>query len=179
MSHLPIWFIGSIEPKMCDRVVDEMLVFDAKEATLGPGGDQTNNLTRNTDIRFAPSDYWLNETFKSVANQANTVCAWNYLVTSNESIQFASYGVNQHYTWHVDTFTLSGAPEDRKITIVCLLNDEFKGGDFEVRLYNDYKAPLQKGSIIAFPSILEHRVTPIVEGVRYSATMWLSGPRFR
>jgi PKHD-type hydroxylase len=63
--------------------------------------------------------------------------------------------------------------------VVCLLNDGFEGGEFEVRLYNDYKAPLVKGTMIAFPSILEHRVLPVLSGLRYSATMWFSGPRFR
>jgi PKHD-type hydroxylase len=94
-------------------------------------------------------------------------------------VQFAEYGPEQHYAWHTDTFALAGKPTDRKITIVCLLNDEFEGGQFQVRLYNDYTAPLEKGTIIAFPSILEHRVIPVTSGIRYSATMWFSGPRFR
>ena len=56
---------------------------------------------------------------------------------------------------------------------------EFEGGQFQVKLYQDYTAPLLKGSVIAFPSFLEHRVIPIESGVRYSATMWLNGPRFK
>jgi PKHD-type hydroxylase len=48
-----------------------------------------------------------------------------------------------------------------------------------MRLYSEYTAPLVKGSMIAFPSILEHRVTPVLSGVRYSATMWFNGPRFK
>jgi len=49
----------------------------------------------------------------------------------------------------------------------------------KVRLYNNYTAPLEKGTIIAFPSILEHRVIPVTSSIRYSATMWFNGPRFR
>jgi PKHD-type hydroxylase len=62
-----------------------------------------------------------------------------------------------------------------------LLNDpaEFTGGEFQIRLYSEYTAPLVKGSVIAFPSFLEHRVVPVTSGVRKSATMWLRGPRFR
>jgi PKHD-type hydroxylase len=61
------------------------------------------------------------------------------------------------------------------------LNDpkEFLGGEFKVRLYQEYIAPLQKGSVVAFPSILGHCVTPVISGVRYSATMWLNGEKFR
>ena len=73
------------------------------------------------------------------------------------------------------------ANTDRKITVICLMNDpsEFEGGELQIRLYGDFTPELKKGSLIAFPSVLEHRVTPVTKGVRYSATMWLSGPRFR
>jgi PKHD-type hydroxylase len=94
-------------------------------------------------------------------------------------VQFAEYGPEQHYAWHTDTFTLSGKPIERKVSVVCLLNDDFEGGEFEVRLYNNYQAPLKKGTMIAFPSILEHRVVPVTSGIRYSATVWFNGPRFR
>jgi PKHD-type hydroxylase len=121
----------------------------------------------------------LENVFAQQVAKANKECGWEYHLTGSERVQFAEYGQDNHYTWHTDTFTLSGKPEDRKITVVCLLNDEFQGGDFEVRLYNDYNAGLKKGTIIAFPSILEHRVLPVVSGTRYSATMWFNGPRFR
>jgi PKHD-type hydroxylase len=109
------------------------------------------------------------------------VCGWQYDVDGREAIQFAQYGPDQHYGWHVDVFPLAGKATDRKITTVCLLNDpsEFEGGQFQVRLYQEYSAPLEKGSVIAFPSILEHRVTPVLSGLRYTATIWFHGPRFR
>ena len=55
----------------------------------------------------------------------------------------------------------------------------FEGGQFQIRFVQEYTVPLQKGMIIAFPSFLEHRVIPITSGVRYSATMWINGPKFR
>jgi PKHD-type hydroxylase len=117
----------------------------------------------------------------ATAIAGNRACQWEFHVTDNENIQFAEYGPEQHYHWHVDVFPLSGLPLDRKLTVVCLLNDpaEFTGGEFQIRLYSEYTAPLVKGSVIAFPSFLEHRVVPVTSGVRKSATMWLRGPRFR
>jgi len=81
----------------------------------------------------------------------------------------------------VDNFPLQGLDLDRKITVVCLLSEltEFSAGELQIRLYSDYSAPLVKGSVIAFPSILQHRVTPVTFGLRKTATMWLSGPKFR
>jgi len=179
MSHLPLWYMGQLGDEMCDQVVKELLPVESKNATMGVDGDETNLVTRKTKVHFAQSGYWLEGIFERFVMEANKACKWDYHITGSECIQFAEYEVGHHYTWHTDTFTLSGKPEDRKITVVCLLNDAFEGGDFEVRLYNDYNTQLKKGTMIAFPSILEHRVTPILSGERYSATMWFNGPRFR
>lgn len=181
MQHLPIWYLSSLPADALDLAFDELRKMPARDATMGTDGEVLNKHHRNTTVRFAPDDYWLGDVFRGVCNMANQECKWGYNVTGNEAIQFAEYGVGQHYNWHVDTFPLSGRNTDRKITVVCLLNDpsEFTDGEFQMRLYNEYTAPLIKGSVIAFPSILEHRVTPVLSGVRYSATMWFNGPRFR
>jgi PKHD-type hydroxylase len=179
MAHLPLWYLGKLDSDTCNRIVAEMSGIEVRFAAMGIDGEGKDAKTRDTNVRFASSDYWLNSVFESFAREANQVCKWDYDFTGHENIQFAEYGPEQHYTWHTDTFALAGAPTDRKITVVCLLNDEFEGGQFQVRLYNDYTAPLEKGTIIAFPSILEHRVIPVTSGIRYSATMWFNGPRFR
>lgn len=179
MSHLPLWYMGQLGDEMCDRIISELHIKETADATMGVDGAQTNDGTRRTKVHFAEAGYWLEGIFERFVMEANKTCKWEYHVTSSERVQFAEYNPGHHYTWHTDTFTLCGKPEDRKITVVCLLNNEFEGGDFEVRLYNDYNAQLQKGTMIAFPAILEHRVTPIITGTRYSATMWFSGPRFR
>jgi len=179
MAHLPIWLLGKVDSDTCTQAIAELSGIEAKDAAMGIDGAEKNHNTRNTNVRFAQQDFWLAKDFVSFAHQANQVCKWDYNITGQENIQFAEYGPEQHYAWHTDTFALAGTPTDRKITIVCLLNDEFEGGQFQVRLCNDYTAPLEKGTIIAFPSILEHRVIPVTSGVRYSATMWLNGPRFR
>jgi len=179
MSHLPIWYLGKLDNDSCNQAIAELSGIEMQDAGMGIDGSQKNHKTRNTNVRFAQQDFWLSKDLSSLAIKANTECKWDYHISGNENIQFAEYGPEQHYAWHTDTFTLSGNPIDRKITVVCLLNDEFEGGQFQVRLYNDYDAPLEKGTIIAFPSILEHRVIPVTSGIRYSATMWFSGPRFR
>jgi hypothetical protein len=113
--------------------------------------------------------------------KGNQECKWDYEITDHEAVQHAHYGPEQHYGWHVDNFPLAGLPLERKVTVICLLSDpsEFEAGELQLRLYSEYTAPLVKGSVIAFPSILEHRVIPVTSGIRYSATMWFNGPRFR
>lgn len=179
MSHLPIWYLGNLSDDLCDKVIEELSTLESKEAAIGSEGKFYRDETRKTTVRFADKGYWLEKIFDSHMLDANRHCRWEYHVTMSERVQFAEYGPGHHYTWHTDTFTLAGKETDRKITVICLLNDGFEGGDFEMRLYKDYVVPMKKGVIIAFPSILLHRVTPVTKGVRYSATMWFSGPRFR
>jgi PKHD-type hydroxylase len=179
MAHLPLWYTSELDSDTCNQIVAELSGIEVRDASMGVAGEQFDKTRRNTNVRFGGDNYWLGDKLEQFAHEANKVCKWEYHVTGRENVQFAEYGPEQHYAWHTDTFTLAGTPTERKITVVCLLNDEFEGGEFQVRLYSDYTAPLQKGTMIAFPAILEHRVIPVTSGVRYSATMWFNGPRFR
>lgn len=181
MAHLPIWYLGSIPHEQCDRVVNELSSVPVRAATMGVDGEDKNTSYRDTAVRFADFNYWFSDVLRGYAEVANAECGWGYEADSRESVQFACYGPGQQYNWHVDNFPLSGKPTDRKLTAVCLLNDpsEFEGGELQIRLYSEYTAPLVKGSVIAFPSILEHRVTPVTSGIRKTATIWLSGERFK
>lgn len=181
MTHLPIWFLSEIAPETCDEICQEFGAIPSQAASMGIDGEVVENNHRNTTVRFAPKGHPFERTLVGIALKGNEECKWHYEVNCNEAIQFAEYGPEQHYNWHTDTFALSGKPQDRKLTVVCLLNDpsEFTGGEFQMRLYSEYTAPLKKGSVIAFPSILEHRVLPVLSGVRKSATVWMKGPRFK
>lgn len=180
-QHLPIWYLGNIDPVKCDELIKQ---FDAQannKASMGIEGDKIDDGYRDTSLVFLPFDHPFGIEMTEHAMIANNACKWDYEINMREAVQFARYGVNQHYNWHVDIFPLSGKETDRKVTVVVLLNDpsEFEGGEFQIRLYSEYAAPLSKGSMIAFPSTLEHRVTPVTKGVRYSATVWTAGPRFK
>lgn len=180
-SHLPIWYMGQIPTDVCDLATAEYMHIEPKDATMGADGKEISHLNRNTTVRFAQPDHWFGNMMRGYGLKANKECKWDYEITDHEAVQYAHYGPEQHYGWHVDTFTLSGQPVDRKVTVICLMVDpsEFEAGELQLRLYSEYTAPLVKGSVIAFPSILEHRVTPVTAGLRATATMWLSGPRFR
>ena len=173
--------MGVVPEDICDKAVEDFSSLPSKDASMGSEGEVQNHAHRNTAVRFAGSAHWFEAYMRPFVFAGNKECKWDLHITDNENIQFAEYGPEQHYNWHVDTFPLSGMPYDRKVTVVCLLNDpsEFTGGEFQIRLYSEYTAPLVKGSVIAFPSFLEHRVVPVTSGVRKSATMWLRGPRFR
>ena len=118
-------------------------------------------------------------TYMKMANQS---AGWDYLLTGQEITQIGRYKSTDegHYDWHIDT----DVPENgvqRKLSISILLSDpsEFEGGELQFKGIEDQKILTKQGSIVVFPSFVEHRVTPVTAGVRYSAVAWASGPSFR
>lgn len=73
--------------------------------------------------------------------------------------------------------------DNRKLSLSILLNDpkEYEGG--ELRLFDGgHKRPFDGkpvGTAAIFSSFTMHHVAPVTQGVRYSAVVWLRGPRFR
>ena len=68
--------------------------------------------------------------------------------------------------------------------MTVLLNDDYEGGDFQFAQYSKEKCNVisveqnKIGSIIVFPSYMEHRIIPITKGLRYSLVVWFVGPPF-
>jgi PKHD-type hydroxylase len=185
MAHLPIWYLNKLSEEDCNKATKEFELIPFKEAAMGIDGEIIKHGGRNTKICFTPHEHWFGKIMYNFGLLANKECNWNFDITLHESVQFAHYEPGQHYDWHIDTFFLS-LPEksstDRKITVVCLMNNvsEFEEGELQISMQGtEYIVPLEKGSVVAFPSFLSHKVIPIKSGIRKSSTMWLSGPRFR
>jgi 2OG-Fe(II) oxygenase superfamily len=118
MQHLPIWYLGDCAHDMVDHAVSEFNQLPPKDATMGAAGAELNHSGRNTLVSFADPSYWFGTMMYEYAK-----CDWQYLMDEHEAVQFAKYGPNQHYDWHTDTFLLAGTAKDRKVTVICLLND--------------------------------------------------------
>jgi len=119
---------------------------------------------------------------------ANVEAGWNFDLNNIEPLQLSKYQSNQHYGWHTDVRPSDGASM-RKLTFNVLLNDGFDGGDFQFS-WGTPSATYKKrtiteeamrtpGRIVVFPSFYWHRVLPVISGVRYSLTGWVTGPPFR
>ena len=92
-------------------------------------------------------------------------------------MQYADYTVGQFYDWHFDSSLVSDEPENRKLSVVCMLSDstEYDGGGFCIEGIQE-PIKLEKGSIIVFPSIIRHKVNPVTRGIRRTAICWVMGP---
>lgn len=97
------------------------------------------------------------------------------------SVQIARYDAADQgfFDWHLDF----GPPAPhRKISITVQLSDpaDYEGGDLEFAFRREpHRAERQRGMIIAFPSWLMHRVSPVTRGTRWSLVSWIIGPRWR
>jgi PKHD-type hydroxylase len=134
--------------------------------------------------------------------QANSEAGWYYDLELPESVQYTRYSVGDHYDWHIDgnqdqhaarklvaqvaaPIPLNVTPFPkfqgtvRKLSATVNLSDpeDYTGGELELRCYDQLhifnNAP--KGSIVVFPSFMEHRITPIESGERNAAVMWYNG----
>jgi PKHD-type hydroxylase len=174
---------SAISKEICKAALEQVDWAAAKSGTIG---GQTNPVVdvnyRRTDIIWQNPMQPLGCIARCYIDQANQSAGWGYSYNSQEDTQIARYKSTDegHYDWHMD----AGTPQNgvqRKLSISILLSDpsEFEGGELQFKGIEDQKILTKQGSIVVFPSFIEHKVTPVTKGVRYSAVTWVSGPSFR
>jgi hypothetical protein len=90
-------------------------------------------------------------------------------------IRFNRYNKNQIMSKHCDHIQSLFTGEKRGIpvlSIVGVLNDDYKGGEFI--MFDDYEIKFKAGDLIIFPSVFlyPHLVKPVKKGIRYSFVSW-------
>jgi PKHD-type hydroxylase len=167
-----------VSPEMCDMLLLYRQKKSEAQAFVDLGGSGVTDFKlRNSKVCWADPNHWSEAILYNHALYANDQAGWNFDIGRPEPVQLASYEVDGFYDWHVDWSPLNCEPLLRKISLSLLLSDpkDFEGGEFEIEGYD--AIPLERGSIIAFPSFLRHRVKPVTKGIRYSAVCWVNGPR--
>lgn len=147
------------------------------------GTDINSDMRKTSIIWMHPKD------IVSCVSQAHVVTSnmesgWSYVLSAVGDTQIGRYGNGGHYAEHVDTMVPDSNNQQRKLTAVVLLNDstEYSGGDLQIRgLDGAWVGGILKdaGDMVIFPSYLLHKVTPVLEGTRYTAVTWATGPAFR
>jgi len=156
---------------------------------------------RNDLIAWVPKhpDYqWLYQEMTDILNQLNKQ-HWQFELNSVELIQYSKYGRDGHFDWHADWVPskddLGGGAGQRRVTLSVQLSDQdsYVGGYFEIAQKQTSEKPVNyvvealgtddprrkladsvrpKGTIVAFPANLWHRVTPVHSGIRRSLVTW-------
>ena len=150
---------------------------------------------RITDVSWT-SEQWLYDLVWPYMETANYSSGWRYVIKSAENMQITRYKKKGFYGFHRDGegdhLSVYDTPRNnfkhgrvRKLSMSILLNDSYEGGEFEIASYDKEKCTIsvpefnKAGSIIVFPSITEHRVSPVTKGTRYSLVVWFLGPPFK
>lgn len=146
------------------------------------GGNITNKEHRSSKILWLNDLNWIRDyVFYQWCLPANAEM-YGYHIDNMTDIQYTEYHGSEkgRFDWHHDTMWRGEGEYQRKISMSILLNDpsEYEGGSFEFE--NTGPLPItERGTVIVFPSYLQHRVTPVTKGVRKSLVFWFEGPRFR
>ena len=69
--------------------------------------------------------------------------------------------------------------------MTILLNSNYSGGEFQFCSYRQREEVISTpeiggtGTVIVFPSAMDHQVKPVTKGIRYSLVGWFLGPPFK
>ena len=194
------WYWDSVIPKEeCDKIlnlypdkwVDAKVHTDRIERSRDFDRDIGHDInTRNSQVIFF-SDKWVFELAYSFIKSANEQAGWEYDIESMENLQLTRYETEGFYGWHSDgpsdNFGKYDRPKDdllngliRKLSITILLNDDYEGGEFQIKTGREnYIPPEQEsGNLLFFPSYLVHRVTLVTKGTRSVIVGWVHGNSF-
>ena len=172
-------------PDQCQQIINCGRRQPPQKAQVGMGkpGSGLDTKKRITTISWIP--------FKEMQPMYNDINKFIKTANKNhfgfgdiqitEQAQFTEYPEGGFYDWHMDTdVVMQHEPPVRKISMTCLLSSEnqFEGGDLEL-MAPGKRVKLKQGHAIIFASFLNHRVAPVIRGVRQSLVMWFGGEPFK
>ena len=178
-----------------DASVDTAKGITDEERKTGKKGDfQIDTKIRISEVVWS-NEQWLYDLIWPYMMQANEEAGWKYDIKYAESCQITKYKKGGFYKFHKDgsqdSLSAYHNPQNafmhghvRKLSMSIILNDNFEGGAFEFASYGKEECNItpveaKRGSVIVFPSWMEHRVAPVTKGTRYSCICWFVGPPLR
>lgn len=158
-----------LTPVECKGIIDKFSNSKLSTAEIGSNltGDALKKV-RISDIIFVEIDSIKRKLEIFLRNEIKMK---GFELDSIENFQFTKYGIGGHYDWHTDTGINF---EERFCSVVIQLNDEYIGGELQYKNDNDiilFESGI--GNMFIFNSSIEHKVNPVIEGVRYSLVTWI------
>ena len=150
-----------------------------KASTFNNGGDDV----RTSRVSWLTGNQFVLDELYHFVFTANSHAFYTNIYKKAD-VQFTEYLATEggHYSWHHDIDWNRCDGMDRKLSVTVQLSspDEYEGGDFS---FSEVESPdersSEKGTVLIFPSYLQHRVKPITKGVRRSLVAWFEGPAWQ
>ena len=193
LSYNYFYFKKAVPLKTCKKILKAGRKKIIKEATTRKGINKTK---RDCKVAWI-EDAWIYDILNPFIHTANKEAGWNFQWDWNESSQFTIYEKGHYYGWHADQNDTPFKHESkningktRKLSLTLQLTDKtkYEGGDFQFKwIQNDKKDFLNImtiddakdiGTIIIFPSFINHQILPITQGKRESLVNWSVGKEF-
>lgn len=157
----------------------------AKATLLGVPQQAQYDLIRVTETAWLVPNAelrWLYDKMGAIVRAFNEEFFQFELAGFSDPFQYTIYRASEgaHYDWHADHGAKSPTP--RKLSLSVQLSDAaaYEGCDLQTRTGKEpIPTPRERGTVIAFPSYVLHRVTPITAGMRKSLVAWAVGPRLK
>jgi PKHD-type hydroxylase len=146
---------------------------------------QLDESIRKTEIVWVKPETEIFDTIFQYVMSANKNAEWNFDLSGMEDVQLGRYTTGGFYDYHMDTFAPDEGNWQRKLSCSVQMTDPdtYEGGDLVLKTgKNDidlHTFTRKRGSVIVFPSMVYHKVTPVTSGTRYSAVAWMRGQAFK
>lgn len=156
---------------------------EAIDAEMSSGSSEPEGQFRKSEVQFldnSEANRWIYDKLTMVVQQGNMQNYGFDLQGFREKLQLTQYSVGDHFEWHMDFGPREISHRKLSITVQLSHSDDYEGGDLLFRSNNkEVPAPRTQGTVVVFPSFVQHRVTPITKGVRRSIVGWASGHPYR
>jgi predicted 2-oxoglutarate/Fe(II)-dependent dioxygenase YbiX len=195
-SQLPHTIPGFLARDECRRLIGEIDAAHQEQAEIWLGQD----FGVHPESRLGAVATLPNATEELVQDRLWGVMAqleerYRCEVSHVSGVTALVYRRGDHFAAHSDGGVDEDAPPEvtrRRVSLVVALNDgaserpDFTGGElhfypscppgFEPAPGDHVAVRSEPGLLIAFPSPMVHRVTPVVDGCRYSLALWALAP---
>jgi PKHD-type hydroxylase len=184
------YFKSYLNKDFCEQIIRDAQTVESYQATtFVPSGQAVTPDIRRSTVRFLQANdsrfnYIFDMLWKTqiIANRD----FFNFHVSKLDFAQFTEYHEidSGEYRTHHDVQWINDNEHHRKLSCTITLSDpdDYTGGDFE--FVDTTTCPLAsdvrlQGTILYFPSMFSHKVTPVIRGTRYSLVAWFEGPKWR
>ncbi len=177
-----VYYQGLFLPHEVNKILDLWNDNETIKATIS-GENTYDDELRQSSVMFIENDKtneWLYNKLAGLTVNCNNERYWFDILGFHHELQLTKYTEGDFFDWHLDFG--AGEISARKLSVTMQLSDpdDYEGGDLQFMINQKIvNAPREKGTIIIFPSFINHRVTPIIKGVRQSIVGWVSGPPYR
>tara|TARA_B100001741_G_C16310205_1_gene485476 strand:+ start:99 stop:707 length:609 start_codon:yes stop_codon:yes gene_type:complete len=191
------WIPEALTQQQCDQI-DHAAASTQQIEGIHFGGEQDH---RTSQISWIYDDA-ISDMICAWMRQANKQAGWQYDLQIPEAVQYTRYLEDGQYEWHIDgnqdqyaartlvplapnptplnvtsNPQLQGTVRKLSATINLSNPEDYEGGELQLRCYDQLhifnEAP--RGSMVVFPSFMEHRVTSVTSGQRRAAVVWYNG----